>query len=103
MTFMTVEDADPRGYNNGSYVVRWNSGTVPGSFTWVDTPAVYHVNAGSFSFADGHVEMHKWTDGSIIAAGRKSASGQNGFNFNGPHSGKDYEYVRERYQHQDWR
>ncbi|MGN6554872.1 MAG: prepilin-type N-terminal cleavage/methylation domain-containing protein [Verrucomicrobiota bacterium] len=103
MTFMTVEDADWRGYNNGSYVVRWNSGTVPGSFTWVDTPAVYHVNSGSFSFADGHVEMHKWTDGSIIAAGRKSASGQNGANFNGPHSGNDYEYVRERYQHQGWR
>jgi prepilin-type N-terminal cleavage/methylation domain-containing protein/prepilin-type processing-associated H-X9-DG protein len=28
----------------------------------VDYPASYHNNAGSFSFADGHAEIHHWKD-----------------------------------------
>jgi prepilin-type N-terminal cleavage/methylation domain-containing protein/prepilin-type processing-associated H-X9-DG protein len=28
----------------------------------VDYPASYHNNAGGFSFADGHSEIHKWKD-----------------------------------------
>ena len=28
-----------------------------------DCPASYHGNCGSFSFADGHSEIHKWLDG----------------------------------------
>ena len=28
----------------------------------VDWPASYHNNAGSFSFADGHSEIHRWKD-----------------------------------------
>ncbi len=28
-----------------------------------DAPASYHNHAGSFSFADGHSEIHKWQDG----------------------------------------
>jgi prepilin-type processing-associated H-X9-DG protein len=28
----------------------------------VDYPASYHDNAGVFSFADGHAEIHKWLD-----------------------------------------
>jgi prepilin-type N-terminal cleavage/methylation domain-containing protein/prepilin-type processing-associated H-X9-DG protein len=32
---------------------RWNFG---------DVPATYHGDAGSFSFADGHSEIHKWRD-----------------------------------------
>lgn len=27
---------------------------------WRDLPASYHNNAGSFSFADGHSEIHRW-------------------------------------------
>ena len=27
---------------------------------WIDLPAPYHNNATSFSFADGHSEIHKW-------------------------------------------
>ena len=27
---------------------------------WFDLPASYHNGAGSFSFVDGHSEMHKW-------------------------------------------
>jgi prepilin-type processing-associated H-X9-DG protein len=30
--------------------------------TWGDLPAAFHNGAGSFSFADGHAELHKWLD-----------------------------------------
>ena len=29
---------------------------------WTDVPATYHCGSGSFSFADGHSEIHKWKD-----------------------------------------
>ena len=40
----------------------------PGSPTNVrDLPAIFHGNSTSFSFVDGHAELHKWTDGRFIA------------------------------------
>lgn len=38
-------------------------GYAQGSEKWRDLPASYHNGAGSFSFADGHSEIHKWQDG----------------------------------------
>ena len=32
-----------------------------------DSPANFHGGAASFSFADGHAEMHKWLDAMTIA------------------------------------
>jgi prepilin-type processing-associated H-X9-DG protein len=32
--------------------------------TWYDLPASYHDGAGSFSFADGHSEHHRWHNAS---------------------------------------
>lgn len=32
------------------------------SLKMVDYPASYHNNAGTFSFADGHSEVHRWVD-----------------------------------------
>jgi prepilin-type N-terminal cleavage/methylation domain-containing protein/prepilin-type processing-associated H-X9-DG protein len=34
----------------------------PTQYRIVDWPANYHINSTSFSFADGHAEMHRWTD-----------------------------------------
>ena len=35
-------------------------GYAPGNEHWRDFPASYHNGCGSFSFADGHSEIHKW-------------------------------------------
>ena len=35
---------------------------------WVDLPAAYHNGAGGISFADGHAEIRKWHDGTIMKA-----------------------------------
>jgi len=42
---------------------------------WVDSPAVYHINACSLSFADSHVEIRKWTDKNVLAGEFNGASG----------------------------
>jgi prepilin-type processing-associated H-X9-DG protein len=50
-------DENPASINDGCFFsnpdVRWNI---------IDYPASYHNGAGSFSFADGHAELHKWKD-----------------------------------------
>lgn len=33
---------------------------------WVDLPGSYHNGGGSFSFADGHTEIHRWQSGSTM-------------------------------------
>jgi prepilin-type processing-associated H-X9-DG protein len=53
-------DENPWTINDGWYC------TDNASQTWVDKPATYHNNAGGFSFADGHCEIHKWRDSQLI-------------------------------------
>ena len=50
------EHAD--GIDDGLYML--NPGYAPGSEKWRNLPASYHNGAGSFSFADGHSEIHRW-------------------------------------------
>ena len=44
---------------------------------FVDVPATYHNKAGSFSFADGHSEIHKWRDDRTITVPIFGASPNN--------------------------
>ena len=54
-------DEDPNSINDSALEV-WPTG-----HEWVDTPAHYHNDRGSISFADGHVEGRKWTDTGLLA------------------------------------
>lgn len=55
-TFVFV-DEHPDSINDGLFL---NS---PGtSSTWGDMPASLHNGAGGFAFADGHAEIHAWTE-----------------------------------------
>ena len=73
--FIFLEENDPRSapVNGASqYTVNENDNSwclaVSGSsyapnwtgLTWWDGPAAYHVIGETFSFVDGHAEMHKW-------------------------------------------
>lgn len=97
-TFAFFEDSDARGYNQGDFAVMWNLTTTPQSFTWNDAVAMYHINANNQGYADGHAASHRWTDGSIITAGKKAASGTFASTFSGPSSGPDYDFIL-----QNWR
>ena len=47
-------DEHPDSINDGYFLNR------PDDFEWTDLPASYHNGAGSFTFADGHSELHPW-------------------------------------------
>jgi prepilin-type N-terminal cleavage/methylation domain-containing protein len=93
-TFAMLEDADWRGYNVGTWVVDWAGDT----FDWQDPPAMSHIDVNSVAFADGHAELHKWTDPAIIAAGQGAARGQPETSWIGPATGADYDFVFKGYQ-----
>jgi prepilin-type N-terminal cleavage/methylation domain-containing protein len=61
MAMVFIEE-NPASINDGYWVQNLDTPTM-----WVDDPAVYHVNAGALSFADGHAQIRKWTDQNILA------------------------------------
>lgn len=71
--FLWVEGADMRNENVGSWNMR--VGTAPdfSDYRLGDSPADFHNGQASFSFADGHVEMHKWVSSDTINYARSTA------------------------------
>jgi prepilin-type processing-associated H-X9-DG protein len=61
-----VEENDPRGENLGSWIM--DAGTPPDfkAAALIDSPAVFHGNSSTFSYADGHSGSHKWVDAPTI-------------------------------------
>lgn len=55
-------DEQPDTMNNGCLAWGGETGNT-GTGTWGDMPASYHNQGCDFSFADGHVEYHKWRSG----------------------------------------
>jgi len=90
-TFAFLEDSDCRGYNVGTWIVKFNFPAAT-SFTWADPVAIFHGDVNTECFSDGHVEYHKWSDPLILAAGKQASLGQI-YIFTGPTSGIDYDYV----------
>ena len=52
-----VEENDPRGYNQGTWVM--NLGDPP---KFIDSFAVFHNMRSTLGFADGHAEKINWKD-----------------------------------------
>ncbi len=62
-TWVFVDERED-SINDGYFVVDMKGyPNTPASWKIVDYPASYHNRAGGFSFADGHSEIKKWTDG----------------------------------------
>jgi hypothetical protein len=61
-TFVFI-DEHPDSINDACLQQRMPAATSwPAATVWEDVPASYHVGSGCLSFADGHVEAHKWVD-----------------------------------------
>jgi prepilin-type processing-associated H-X9-DG protein len=76
-----VEQADPRGYNEGTFVIA--ADTQNGKITFEDVFAIYHGDVGTFAFADGHAIGHRWLDKGIITDGLYSVElGSSGDDYN---------------------
>lgn len=53
-------DEHPDSLNDGAFAVQMPAG--PSDTRMVDYPASHHERSGTLAFADGHVELHPWTD-----------------------------------------
>ena len=53
----TFVDEHPDSINDGYFLNRITQ------LEWIDLPASHHNGAGSFAFADGHTESHRWIYG----------------------------------------
>ena len=64
--FLWVEENDPRGENQSSWVM--NPGTPPDhtGAAFIDSVASWHGSDSTFSWADGHADGHRWLDGTTI-------------------------------------
>jgi prepilin-type N-terminal cleavage/methylation domain-containing protein/prepilin-type processing-associated H-X9-DG protein len=110
-TFFFREDVDPRGYNEGTWVLQWYPTRAlyghPQSFDWVDPIPMYHGNVSTASFVDGHAESYTWGDSDIIRYGLSAAAGDPSFNFTPPGGSPpkysaDYEYIYQGYRFPGW-
>jgi prepilin-type N-terminal cleavage/methylation domain-containing protein/prepilin-type processing-associated H-X9-DG protein len=68
-TIFVFLDEHPDSINDGYFL---NKGY---GKQWIDLPASYHNNGGSFSFADGHTEIHRWQNTSTIRPALPDAAG----------------------------
>lgn len=59
-------DENPTSINDGYFDM------FPNSIN--DRPAVNHGNSTSFTFADGHAQLHKWSDTYLLPSGGSSSS-----------------------------
>jgi len=93
-----LEEADPRGFNRGTWVINVSPGE-----GWVDPFAVFHGRTSTMSFADGHAEVRSWIESSTIEAATLSARGQESFYWSGGNANnRDFVWVYQRYKHLKW-
>jgi len=91
-----VEESDPRGYNEGTWVMDATG--------WVDGFAIFHGIITTFSFADGHVEGHRWHDGPTIIAAQGFAAGISEFYWGGgTRTNPDFQWMWSKYKFQNWK
>jgi prepilin-type N-terminal cleavage/methylation domain-containing protein/prepilin-type processing-associated H-X9-DG protein len=58
--YIFLADIDPRGWNIGSWIMDLEDPS------WIDPVAMWHNEKSTLGFADGHAEMHRWSDRSFI-------------------------------------
>jgi prepilin-type processing-associated H-X9-DG protein len=63
-------DEHPDSINDAAFAVQMPAG--PSDTRMVDYPASHHERSGALAFADGHVELHLWTDSRTLPPVRYS-------------------------------
>jgi prepilin-type N-terminal cleavage/methylation domain-containing protein/prepilin-type processing-associated H-X9-DG protein len=92
--FVFAEEMDPRGDN----VNAWDfdlQGVSPGfaGSRWYDSPAVYHLNSSTFSYADGHASNHRWLVPDTIALAKSTDPAK--FHPSAPTDARDTTFVAQ--------
>jgi prepilin-type N-terminal cleavage/methylation domain-containing protein len=101
-TFVFIEEADTRGFNEGTWVVDRSGGV--GASGWVDDFAIFHGITSTFGFSDGHAEGRAWKNTQLIAAEKAIAKGSfSGFYApGGDKKDPDYVWIWNGYRFQNW-
>jgi prepilin-type N-terminal cleavage/methylation domain-containing protein/prepilin-type processing-associated H-X9-DG protein len=96
-SFIFVEEADSRGFNESTWVFNQKP---PG---WVDVFAIFHGNWSTFGYIDGHAAGHKWTDAKTIQAAKNAAKGLDSIYWSGGNaSNPDFVWVYGGYMTPNW-
>ena len=67
---------------------------------WVDPFAIFHGDVSSFAYADGHADLHKWSEATTVKAARDSSNGKASFYWAGGNvSNVDFRWVHKNYKH----
>ena len=61
-----VEEDDPRGFNDKSWVIQSPDDLT--KFNWTDRMAVFHNEKSTLGWADGHANMQRWVDRRTMVA-----------------------------------
>ncbi len=79
-------DEHPDTINDGFFMNRWED------YVWGNLPGSFHNGAANLSFADGHLETHRWV---LADTRRPSVKGGAGGTFAAsPHT--DFDWLKER-------
>ena len=98
LAMVFLEEADPRNYNNGTWVL--DPMPSPG---WVDGFAVFHGNVTTFAFLDGHAESHRWLEAGTIKAATEFANGISSFYWSGGNkNNRDFVWMYDHFRHAGW-
>jgi prepilin-type processing-associated H-X9-DG protein len=84
--FYVFLEEHPDTINDGYFVNRWDV------IKWSNLPASWHNRAANMSWADGHVERHRWI-ADTVRPPVQGGVGSNGFT---PSPATDYLWMRER-------
>jgi prepilin-type N-terminal cleavage/methylation domain-containing protein len=100
--FVFVEEADPRGYNEGTWVC--DRSTSIGDTVWVDNFAIFHGIVSTFAFTDGHVEGHSWLNKQLINSEQQVSQGNFGGYYapGGDAHDPDYVWIWNGYRFVNW-
>jgi prepilin-type N-terminal cleavage/methylation domain-containing protein len=94
-SFIFLEEADPRGYNQGTWVMEYGG--------WVDPFAIFHSIVSTFSYADGHGESRKWRNNDVIKAATDAANGRSSFYWaGGNRTNPDFVWTWDQYRFRSW-
>jgi prepilin-type N-terminal cleavage/methylation domain-containing protein/prepilin-type processing-associated H-X9-DG protein len=101
-SFVFIEEADPRDYNEGTWVCDRSTGS--GESGWVDNFAIFHGIVTTFAFADGHVADRAWKNQKLIAAEKTVQQGNFAGYFapGGDPSDPDYVWIWYGYRFKNW-
>lgn len=89
--FLT-QDLTPQSLCTPAFIVLM-PGANGGGDTYFHLPATHHNNGGVVSFADGHVELHRWLDYRTI---RSTTPGQRIAHNIVARASKDLQWIQER-------